>query len=187
MALPDSQPRPLVPYIDPDTGEEIKMELFLKVDHQARVYALLTPAEWAIDVVREVTDPDGELSLEPVESERLPGLRKDIQSALSQYNLKVHLHDDQLFLAGDPPEEFFDVETIEAEDDEDELELAVLLELDTGEESMMVVMPTEPELFPVELVDGKGRALSDAELEELEHRFRKALAMYEEDAEGAEE
>ena len=177
MSDNDLLPRRVVPLIDPDTGKEIPMEVFLEVDVDMRVYALLTPAEWEVEVVRASDE-----SIEAVEPSELPGLKKHIAEGLAQWGITVHLQDDQLFLKGDPPEAFFDeCDSIDVNTEDGEEEYAILLQLDTGDEEFLVIMPNQPELFPVELVDGKGRALEDDELERLEDTFRRALEVFDDD------
>ncbi|MCA9560270.1 MAG: hypothetical protein KC583_17095 [Myxococcales bacterium] len=173
------EPRRVIPFVDPESGEEIPMEVFLEVEQDMKVFALLTPVAWSVEVVRATDD-----TIEPVEPDELPGLRKHIADGMAPHGLTVHLRAEQIFLEGDPAEDFFDdCDCIDVQTDDGEEEYAVLLTLETGDETFMVIMPTEPELFPVEIVDDKGRPLNDAELEGLEDTFRRALEPFEDDEE----
>ena len=167
-------PRRVVNLIEEDNATE--MEVYLEVELETQTFALLIPLDLPVHVVREL-EADGQAALEPVAPEALPTMRKHIADALKPMGIGAELHGDELFLVGDPPDDFFDdCEMIEVRTDEDEEEYALVLELDTGDEQFLVLTPMVPDLFPAELVsDGEARPLTDAELSRLEDTFREAL------------
>ena len=167
-------PRRVVNLIEDDNSTE--MEVYLEVEMEGQVFALLIPLDLPVHVVREL-ETEEQAALEPVEAEALPAMRKHIADALKPMGISAELHGDEMFLVGDPPDDFFeDCEMIEVRTEEDEEEYALVLELDTGDEQFLVLTPMVPDLFPAELVsDSEARPLSDAELSRLEDTFREAL------------
>ena len=155
------------------------MEVYLEVEIDDHVYALLVPADLSVDLVK-VTENNGEESLEPVESKVIEGLTSDINDALKAWQMKFLLQDGEAILRGDPDEAFYaDCETVEVDtEDGDSEDFVVLLELATGESTYLLLTAMTPELIAAELVsDNEARSLDDDELQELEEIFREALTM----------
>ena len=173
----DLEPRRIVALREDDTS--IDMEVYLEVEIDDHVYALLVPADLSVDLVK-VTENNGEESLEPVESKVIEGLTSDINDALKAWQMKFLLQDGEAILRGDPDEAFYaDCETVEVDtEDGDSEDFVVLLELATGESTYLLLTAMTPELIAAELVsDNEARSLDDDELQELEEIFREALTM----------
>ena len=160
-------------------GTSLEMEVYMEVELEGRVFALLVPADLSVDLVQVNSVEDGEI-LQPVDSGTLVSLKSEIREALKAWNVEFHFEDGEAFLRGDPDEEFYaDCETVEVDtEDGDSEEFIVLLELATGESTYLLLTALTPELIAAELVDeGRARSLSDDELQELEDIFRQALSM----------
>ena len=160
-------------------GAVVDMEVYLEVELDDRVFALLVPADLDVELV-EMKLVDGEDTLEPVPADTVVSLKSDIKDALKAWDVEFHFEDGEAFLRGDPDEAFFaDCETVEVDTDEGESEdYVVLLELSTGNHTYLLLTAMTPELIAAELVDDEtARSLEDEELQELEDIFREALSM----------
>lgn len=187
--MAETLPRRVVTLVDEATGDRLEMEVYLELEVDDRDYALLVPVDLAVEVYRTV-DADGDDLLEPVEPEELAGLRKHVTDALKGWKVKAEIRGAEMYLVGDPPDDFFeDCEMIEVDTDEGPEDFVVIVQLETGDETFLVTTPVVPDLQPAQLVDEKtARGLSDDELADLEETFRAALKQFEEeDAEDAED
>lgn len=179
----DIAPRRLIWLDDPETDASMEMEVYLEMEVDGLLYALLVPMDLPAFVYRQI-DADGGFEL--VEGAELKGLRKHIGDALKDWGVQARLKDGDLWLVGDPPDDFFeDCEGIEAETEEGPEEFAVLVQLDTGDHTFLVATPVVPELIPARLDAGRARPLTDDELADLEETFRAALAQFEDEDEEA--
>ena len=173
----DLEPRRIVALREDETS--IDMEVYLEVEIDDHVYALLVPADLSVDLVK-VTESDGEESLEPVDVKVVEALASDINDALKAWQMKFLLQDGEAILRGDPDEAFYaDCETVEVDtEDGDSEDFVVLLELATGDCTYLLLTAMTPELIAAELVsENEARSLDDDELQELEEIFREALTM----------
>ena len=160
-------------------GTVVDMEVYLEVELDNRVFALLVPADLDVELV-EMKEVDGEDTLEPISAETIDGLRTDIRDALKAWDVQFHFEEGAAFLRGDPDEAFFaDCETVEVDTEDGESEdFVVLLELSTGDHTYLMLTAMTPELIAAELVnEDTARSLEDEELQELEDIFREALTM----------
>ena len=103
-------------------GAVVDMEVYLEVELDDRVFALLVPADLDVELV-EMKLVDGEDTLEPVPADTVVSLKSDIKDALKAWDVEFHFEDGEAFLRGDPDEAFFaDCETVEVDTDEGESE-----------------------------------------------------------------
>ncbi len=176
----DLEPRRVVTLYDEETSEQTIMEVYIELEIDDREYALLFPVDIPTDLLR-IVEKD---QLEPVDDVELPGLIKDVNSYFRGKGLKASLQDGAVVLKGEPPEDFFDdceILTGMSQSEEEE-EFAVLLELDTGEERILLLTPVVPALTPAELLVGdSARTLNDEEWGQLEETFHAALEAVEDD------
>ena len=173
----DLEPRRLVTLREDEAS--VEMEVYLEVEIDDHVYALLVPADLSVDLVK-VTEANGEESLEPVEMDVIQSLTSDINDALKAWQMKFMLKDGEAILRGDPDEAFYaDCETVEVDtEDGDSEDFVVLMELATGDCTYLLLTAMTPELIAAELVsESEARSLDDDELQELEEIFREALTM----------
>ncbi|MBU0550805.1 DUF1292 domain-containing protein [Myxococcota bacterium] len=172
-----------------ESGEELLMEIAAEMEVEDRVYALLTPAESMVNVLRVVpgeTEEDEELEeLEPAE---FPPLKKAFDEALKAWNCHLEVRADEFLLYGEPPEELFeDCDTFETEDED---EYMILMEVDTGDETYLIAAPIDAPYLPAEIIsadsedeDDYARSLSEEELEKLEKHFHALIEQMREEAE----
>lgn len=166
-------------------GEPTQMEVYLELDVEDKAYGLLIPMDLPVHLVRTFQETGSDV-LDPVDADVTTSLTKELDAALRPYGLKSENRDGDLFLIGDPNDEFFDdPDVIEvSSDDGEEEEYAVLLELETGENTYLVITPIVPDLYPIEFTgDSEARLLEDNELSDLEETFQAALSAVEEDEE----
>jgi len=176
------EPRRVVTLYDEDTGEKTLMEVYIELEIETREYALLFPVDIPTDLLR-VVEKD---QLEPVDDVELPALIKDVNSYFRGNGLKAKLQDGAVVLKGEPPEDFFDdCEIITGmSQTEEEEEFAVILELDTGDERILLLTPVVPSLTPAELLVGdSARTLDDEQWGQLEDTFHAALEAVEDEDE----
>lgn len=173
----DLEPRRIVSL--EEDGTAMDMEVYLEVEIEDHVYALLVPADLSVDLV-EVTTKDDEETLVPVESEVIASLSSEINDGLKAWRVNFLYEDGEAILRGDPDEAFYaDCETVEVDTEDGESEdFVVLLELATGNSTYLLLTALTPELIAAELMsEGTARSLTDDELQELEDIFREALSM----------
>jgi hypothetical protein len=176
-------PRRLVLLEEEDGNTE--MEVYLELEIGEQTFALLTPLDLPIHLVRDL----GDGQLEPVEGDRLPELVRYLDDAMKPWGIKSELDGEELFLVGDPPDEFFDAcEFIEVDADGEEDEYAIVVQIETGDETFLALTSTMPDLYPAELMsEERARPLTDVELTDLEETFRLALREFDEFEEEEEE
>ncbi|MBV71326.1 MAG: hypothetical protein CMH52_08245 [Myxococcales bacterium] len=158
-------------------GEPTQMEVYLELDVDERAYGLLIPLDFPIHLV-ETSQENGADVLEPVDEATVQKLRGELNSAIRDWGLKSESRPDGLFLVGEPDDEFLeDCDFIGVRtDDGEEEEYAVLVQLETGDNTYLVITPTTPELVPVEFTStDSARHLEDSELGDLEETFHAAL------------
>jgi len=177
MKMTEPDPKRIVPLVDAKTQEELAMEVFIELELEDRSFALLTPAEAVVNILRVVpgeTEDDETLEeMEPTEFQSLRGL---FERQLKEWNCQIEVRADEFLLHGDPPEEFYeDCEIFGVETEDGEEEYMILLEIDTGQELYIVAAPAEPPIYPVEIRDDKARSLNEKELAQYEPLFQQAL------------
>ena len=158
---------------------DVQMEVYLELEIGEQTFALLTPLDLPVTVVRDLGDGE----LEGVDSNDLSGLMVHIRDYLKPWNLKAALDGEDIYLEGDPPDAFLDeCDFIEVDADGEEVEYAVVFQIETGDETFLVLTPTMPDLYPAEILEeNKARSLTDSELADLEETFRMALRQFDEE------
>jgi uncharacterized protein YrzB (UPF0473 family) len=174
------EPRRIVTLYDEETKERASMEVYIELDIDQRQFALLFPVDIPTDLLRVCGDDQ----LEPIDDGELAALVKHVNAAFRDTLVSAEVADGVMVLKGDPPEEFFDdceIITGTSQSGEEE-EFAVLLELDTGGDRVLLLTPLVPALTPAELLVGdSARTLTDDEWATLEETFQEALAAVEEE------
>jgi len=170
----DLLPRRLVTYGEGDNA--VEMEVYIELEVEGRCYALLFSTDIPVHVVRTVNE-EGEDMLDPITDDELIALRKDLDDSLKPWGVKLELGEDEVRLVGEPSQDFLDdcAHIQVRSDDGDEEHYAVVVELDNGDDHLLVLTPLVPELTPVELVGDQARRLEDSELSNLEEIFHIAL------------
>jgi hypothetical protein len=168
-------PRRLVKYGDGDSA--VDMEVYIELEVDGRSYALLFSTEIPVHVVRTVND-EGEDMLDPISDEELIAIQRELDDSLKPWGVRLALGADEVRLVGEPSEDFLDdcAHIQVRSEDGDEEHYAVVVELDSGNEHLLVITPLIPDLTPVELVGDKARRLEDDELSQLEEIFHMALS-----------
>jgi hypothetical protein len=170
------EPLRIVELID-ESGTTMPVEVVVEVEINENLYALFTPANPLIYILCEdLKDEDAPLEqLEPTDFE---GISKNIQTALFDYGLKVEIQADEFVLIGEPNESFYEQsELMEVEGDDGVQEYYVLVEVDDATARYSVVMPTEPVIYPGEILsDERARLLTEEEMLGLGSVFEEILA-----------
>jgi len=170
------EPRVVVELID-DNGESLPVEVVLEVEVEGNNYALFTPAQPVVEILCEDM-VDEEAALEELEPSAFTGdLKHHIQSALRDLGVSLEVKANQLILVGELADAVYEeAELIELEGEEESLEYLVIQTVEDGMKRYMISLPTEPEIYPGELIeDGKARILNDAELQRYQQVFEAAL------------
>ncbi len=185
MAEDELYPEKVVQLTPDASGEQIPMQVYLEVDQDGRVYALLTPQDPLVLVLRAThlqneTDEEGG-TLEELEVEEFGPLAKEINHVLKEWGVKIEVRSEEYVLVGEANEGLYeDCEILPVVVEGEEEEYLVLAELDSGDTLYMVCEPASPDLFPVELQEDVPRLLTDEELDGgLEEMFRAALQQIE--------
>ncbi|MFN3197821.1 MAG: hypothetical protein ACE366_05320 [Bradymonadia bacterium] len=154
--------------VDADVGLDLDTQVVVEVEFEDRTFAILTPATPEVILFKEISEG----ALEELDREAVLAMRKDIDYALGNFNLKISPQGEFFYLSGEPGEEAFsEAEVIEIPgDDEDEAEhLIVLVELDTGKDKFLLTTSMNPDMYIAEIADDAARLVKDeAELERLE-------------------
>ncbi len=166
----------IVALVDEMTGESLKMQIFMEIEVDNKMLALLTPHEAVVNILHTKADDD-DAELAELEPSDFPKVAKDVQKALAEWTCKIEVRADEFILLGDPPQEFYDdVETIEVETEDGDDELLVLMEIDTGDDVYLIVTSSTPPIFPAELLENDtARSLNDEELAKHNELFKTAL------------
>ena len=168
--------RRVVQLID-DTGATLPAEVVLELTVDGNLYALLTPSQPVVAILAEDMN-DEEAPLEELEpSEMNAELMHHINSALRDFGASLQVRADEFVLDGDLSAEIYeDSELIELEGEEETLEYLLIVDVEDGMKRYTVALPTEPLIYPAEILAGeKARLLSDEELERYQEVFEAAL------------
>jgi hypothetical protein len=173
----DFEPLKVVKLKQDHGSETLDVEIVAEVEMDGKLYGLVTPAQPIVYILEEEGDDD-DSELQQIAPEDFAPIQKQIQEALSQWNVHVEVRADEFVLVGDPPEEFYsESELFEAEDDEGEsVEYMILVEVDDGSKRYLVTMPIDPVLYPVELLpDDTAIVLEDDKMGELHDIFQNIM------------
>lgn len=170
-------PQRIVTLRDEATGEQLDMEVVVEVEVEGREYALLTPLDPTVRLVRLEGEDEETADLEEVDD---PDALKDMQSAINDalkpLGVRVRRRGGRYALEGELPEEVYDdADEVTAEADDEEEDFLKIAELDSGAARYWLLLPLELELHAVELKGDQARELEDDELEALHETFEAAL------------
>ena len=160
-----------------DSGANLPVEVVVEIEHEEQTYVLLTPAEPVIMILRE-NNVDEDAPLESLAASDFEEIKKNIQDALINHNVRIEVKSDEFVLVGEPSESFYsDCDIMELEEDDGTNEYLVLVEVDDAKYKYLVVMSIEPVLYPgLMLTDDEARLLSDDELQKVESLFSEVLS-----------
>ncbi len=165
-------PRKVVQLADDETGDTIPMEIFIELEIEGRLYALVTPEAPIVTVLRMEKSGDEE-EIFDLPLEEFAKLQKDINAALKPYGVEVQVIGEEYALVGEAPDALYE-DCGELTLDEDE-EYLILAEIDDGEAVYLVCQPPA-EVIPVELdANDVPRLLTDDEMDELQDTFQAVL------------
>jgi uncharacterized protein YrzB (UPF0473 family) len=169
------EPARMVQLID-ERGDSMLVQVVVEVEINDNLYALLTPANPVIDILK-ADKSDEDAPFEQVEPKEFSSIAKNIQDALARYQLKLEIQADEFVLMGEADESFYeDSEVISLESDDEDKEYIVLIEVDDAVFQYLVVEPMNPVIYPGEILsDEQARLLSDNEMNGLESIFSEIL------------
>ncbi len=177
MMSEELAPPKVVHLADEETGDTIGMQIFVEMEIDGRIYALVTPEAPVVTVLRLERDGEDE-EIYDLPPEEFGALQSDINAALKPYSVCVDVVGDEYMLVGEAPDSLYeDCGELTLDEDEDYL---ILAEIDNGEAVYLVCQPP-PEVIPVELGDNDvPRLLTDDEMEALHDTFQSVLQEAEE-------
>ena len=160
-----------------DSGAHLPVEVVVEIDHEDHTYALLTPAEPVVMILRENTG-DEAAPLESLEPSDYQEVKKHIQDALIHHNVRVEVKGNEFLLVGEPNESFYsECDIMDLDEGDTTSEYLVLVEVDDAQYKYLVVMSIEPALYPGLLVsESEARLLDDNELQKVEALFSEVLS-----------
>lgn len=168
---------------DEELGLDVDTQVFIELSFEDRTFAVVTPATPELILFKEADEG----TLEELEEEEIQALRKEVDHALSSFEVKMESRGDFWYLSAELPEALLsDAELIEipGEEDEDSDHLIILAELDRGDVSYLLTTSMDPDMYIVEVDGDAGRIVKDqSELERLEKLMEPIIA--EMDAEAA--
>ncbi len=167
-------PAKLVQVADDETGEMIPMQVYIELEIDGDLYALLIPEAPVVTILRLEKDGDDE-EIFDLPPEAFEEIKKDINAALKDYGVMVRYAHGEYLLVGDPVEALYtDCGELTLDEDDD---YWVLVEIDNGEAVFLVCQSLALDITPVQLVEGEPpRLLTDEELESLQDIFEQALS-----------
>ena len=172
-----------------EMSDPLPCEVIFEVEDEGTTYALLTPAEPVVMLLREDATSD-DAPLESLDTDSFPSIKKHILAALAPFDLNIKVKGDEFVLVGEMSEEMYDQsDLMEVEDEDDEgSEYLIIAEVDDAAYRYLVALPMEPPLYAGCIVsDEEARRLSDDEFSQVEGLFSEVLLSWAQDQDETED
>ena len=165
----------IVQLLDKD-GPSLPVEVMFEVEQDGVNYALLTPAEPVVLILRRSPlDVDG--PLKSITPEEFSNVSRHIQNALIPYQAKIEVKGSDFVLVGDLDERVYtDCDVMELEEDDEVNEYLVVITVDDAEFHYLVALSIEPPICAGRIIEDECAVpLTDEELHQVEDLLSQEL------------
>ena len=159
-----------------DDGALLPVEVMFEVEQDGQTYALLTPAEPVVLILKR--DPqDHEAPLKAITPEEFTDVSRHIQNALIPYQAKIEVKGGDFVLVGDLDERVYtDCDVMELDEDDEINEYLVVITVDNAEHHYLVALSIEPPICAGRIIeDERAVPLTDDELGRVEDLLNEEL------------
>ena len=159
-----------------DDGALLPVEVMFEVEQDGQTYALLTPAEPVVLILKR--DPhDDEAPLKAITPEEFTEVERHIHNALIPYQAKIEVKGGDFVLVGDLDERVYtDCDVMELDEDDEINEYLVVITVDNAEHHYLVALSIEPPICAGRIIeDERAIPLTDDELGRVEDRLNQEL------------
>ena len=176
----------IVQLIDQD-GASLPVEVMFEVEQDGVNYALLTPAEPVVLILRR-NPLDVDAPLKSITPEEFNSVSRHIQNALIPYQAKIEVKGSDFVLVGDLDERVYtDCDVMELEEDDEINEYLVVITVDDAEFHYLVALSIEPPICAGRIVEDECAVpLTDEELHQVEDLLSQELIRLVQEASEAE-
>lgn len=157
-------------------SEPLPCEVIFEVPEDGVIYALLTPAEPVVVILREDAS-DEDAPLESIETSDFPEVEKYIQAALGEFELQLSVKGDEFILVGEMSETLYEQsDLMEIDDEGEKSEYLIIREVDDATHHYLIALPMEPPLYAGQIIsENEAVRLSDEEFARVEGLFSEVL------------
>ena len=165
----------IVQLLDQD-GASLPVEVMFEVEQDGVNYALLTPAEPVVLILRR-NPLDVDAPLKSITPEEFSSVSRHIQNALIPYQAKIEVKGSDFVLVGDLDERVYtDCDVMELEEDDDVNEYLVVITVDDAEFHYLVALSIEPPICAGRIIEDECAVpLTDEELHQVEDLLSQEL------------
>ena len=177
----DLDPTRVVLFIDNDSAP-LPVEVMFEVEQDGVTYALLTPAEPVVLILKQdLLDQD--TPLESLGVSDFDAVKQNIQNALIKYGAKIEVKGDEFVLVGELDERIYgDCDMMELEEDGDVHEYLIIVTVDDATHHHFVALAIEPPIYAGKIIGEEARPLNDQELSGVEELLSQELLRLAEEA-----
>ena len=177
----DLDPTRVVLFIDSDSAP-LPVEVMFEVEQDGVTYALLTPAEPVVLILKQdLLDQD--TPLESLDVSDFDAVKQNIQNALIKYGAKIEVKGDEFVLVGELDERIYgDCDMMELEEDGDVHEYLIIVTVDDATHHHFVALAIEPPIYAGKIVGEEAHPLNDQELSGVEELLSQELLRLAEEA-----
>ena len=165
----------IVQLLDKD-GPSIPVEVMFEVEQDGVTYALLTPAEPVVLILKR-NPADSDAPLKSITPEEFNQVSRHIQNALIPYQAKIEVKGNDFVLIGELDERIYtDCDVMELEEEDEVNEYLVVITVDDAEHHYLVALSIEPPICAGRIIeDERAIPLTDDELNQVEDLLSQEL------------
>ena len=159
-----------------DNGASLPVEVMFEVEEDGVTYALLTPAEPVVLILRR-NPLDSEDLLKAITPDEFSAVSRHIQNALIPYQARIEVKGGDFVLVGDLDERVYtECDVMKLEEDDEVNEYLVVITVDDAEYHYLVALSIEPPICAGRIItDEQAVPLTDEELHRVEDRLSQEL------------
>ena len=165
----------IVQLID-ESGASLPVEVMYEVEEEGVTYALLTPAEPVVLILRR-NPLDSEDLFKTITPEEFNQVSRHIQNALIPYQARIEVKGSEFVLIGDLDERVYtDCDVMEIEEDDEVKEYLIVITVDDAEHHYSVALSIEPIICVGRIIEGEQAVpLTDEEVPRAEELLKQEL------------